>query len=117
MAPGDASTDVPDSSTSPLDSDDVRETPEPVSPDAVQFELAEWGEEVKRRELQTAIGKLEASGTLTESDRAVLDAMIDRLVARLLSPPTAALDAAANESEADRREVLADLFEPIIDED
>lgn len=66
--------------------------------DAVIAAMYEGAERTKRRELSTAIDRLEAAGQLTEEQRAVVDSLADALVGQLLAPPTQSLrDAAEND--------------------
>lgn len=66
---------------------------------------------IKRREVETAIRKLEASGELSGRERAVIEEMADRIVTRLLKPSIAALEG-RTDADADELEALSRLFEP-----
>ncbi len=54
-------------------------------------------EQVKKRELETALSRLDAEG-MDEDQQAIVESMADALVSQLLAPPTKSLrDAAAND--------------------
>jgi len=74
--------------------------------------IREHAEERKRRELATALDALDASGGLTDGQRDAVEALADRLVDRLLAPPTASLRAAAAAGDPADLRVALWLFDP-----
>ena len=68
--------------------------------------------ELKRRELATALDALDAAGGLTDGQRDAVEALADRLVDRLLAPPTASLRAAAATGDPSDLRVALRLFDP-----
>jgi glutamyl-tRNA reductase len=79
-------------------------------PEVVLARLRRRCAEIKREEVETALCKLDASGGLSDRERAAVEAMADRIVAELLAPPTAALEDAADEDPPTAP--LARLFDP-----
>ncbi|WP_123533472.1 hypothetical protein [Halosimplex salinum] len=53
--------------------------------------------EIRDREVETALGKLDATGDLSTADREAVSALADRLVARLIATPERGLRSAAEE--------------------
>jgi len=81
--------------------------------DDVIAAMYEGAEELKTRELDTAIARLEAAeGEFSEEERAVVESLADALVGQLLAPPTRSLrDAAQNDDWATINTAL-ELFGP-----
>ena len=81
--------------------------------DDVIAAMYEGAEELKTRELDTAIARLEAAeGEFSEDERAVVESLADALVGQLLAPPTRSLrDAAENDDWATINTALQ-LFGP-----
>lgn len=69
-------------------------------------------EETKRRELETALGKLDHHGELTPEKREAVAALADALVARVLASPTASLRDAAARGDHETVETAVALFDP-----
>ncbi|MFB6295613.1 MAG: hypothetical protein ABEH66_02075 [Halobacteriales archaeon] len=80
-------------------------------PDVVLARLRRRCAEIKREEVGTALRKLDASGDLSDRERAAVEEMADRIVAELLAPPAAALEDAA-EADDPPIEPLARIFDP-----
>ena len=81
--------------------------------DDVIAAMYEGAEELKARELETAIARLEAAeGEFSEAERAIVESLADALVGQLLAPPTRSLrDAAENDDWATINTALQ-LFGP-----
>ncbi|SHK64366.1 glutamyl-tRNA reductase [Haladaptatus paucihalophilus] len=79
--------------------------------DEVIAEMYAGAEQVKERELQTALSRLE-SEDFDEEQRAIVESLADALVSQLLAPPTKSLrDAAANDDWTTINTALQ-LFDP-----
>ena len=76
--------------------------------DQVISAMYESAEGVKDRELETALAKLD----LDEESRAVVEAMADSIVSRLLAPPTTSLRDAAEEDDWETIRTALELFDP-----
>ncbi|ELZ22664.1 glutamyl-tRNA reductase [Halosimplex carlsbadense 2-9-1] len=63
--------------------------------------IHERGAEIRDREVETALAKLDARGDCSAAERAAVERLADRLVARLLSSPERSLRAAADDGEHD----------------
>jgi glutamyl-tRNA reductase len=74
--------------------------------------MYEAAEHVKRREVETALEKLETQGTLTESQRETISSMADALVNQLLAAPTKSLRDAAAEDDWTTIQTAMTLFDP-----
>ncbi|WP_363466957.1 glutamyl-tRNA reductase [Halogeometricum borinquense] len=74
--------------------------------------MYEAAEEVKQRELETALAKLDAQGELTDDQRETVAALADALVGQLLSAPTKSLREAAVEDDWDTIQTAMTLFDP-----
>jgi glutamyl-tRNA reductase len=81
--------------------------------DDVIAAMYEGAEELKTRELDTALARLEATeGEFSEDERAIVESLADALVGQLLAPPTRSLrDAAQNDDWATINTAL-ELFGP-----
>lgn len=69
--------------------------------------IHETGEQVRERELRTALTKLD---DLDERERAVLEALAGRLVEGVLAPPTRSLLTAAADADRETVETALALF-------
>lgn len=69
-------------------------------------------EETKRRELETALAKLDHHDELTPAKREAVAALADALVARMLASPTAKLRDAAACDDHETVETAVALFDP-----
>ena len=74
--------------------------------------MYESAEAVKRRELQTAMAKLDAQGSLTDDQRETVAALADALVGQLLAAPTKSLREAAAEDDWATIQTAMRLFDP-----
>ena len=83
--------------------------------DEVISAMYEGAEFAKRRELSTALGKLESQGELTDEQRETVEAMADALVGQLLAAPTRSLREAAAEDDWETINAAIQLFDPDID--
>jgi glutamyl-tRNA reductase len=80
--------------------------------DEVIAAMYESAEQVKHRELRTALSKLDTQGEFTDEQRATVEALADSLVGQLLAAPTESLrDAAENDDWATITTALG-LFDP-----
>ncbi|WP_336364292.1 glutamyl-tRNA reductase [Halalkalicoccus salilacus] len=80
--------------------------------DEVIGAMYEGAEMAKRRELSTALAKLEAQGGLTDEQRETVEAMADALVSQLLAAPTKSLREAAAEDDWETINTAIQLFDP-----
>ncbi|MEF8843130.1 MAG: glutamyl-tRNA reductase [Haloarculaceae archaeon] len=81
--------------------------------DDVIAAMYEGAEELKARELDTAIARLEAAdGELSEDQRAVVESLADALVGQLLAPPTRSLREAAENDDWATINTALQLFGP-----
>ncbi len=69
-------------------------------------------ERLKRREVETALTKMDAHGEVTDEQRAVIEAMADALVSKLLAAPTKSLRDAAGEDDWETIDAALRLFDP-----
>lgn len=74
--------------------------------------MYESAEDVKGRELDTALAKLETQGELTDEQRETVRALADALVGQLLSAPTKSLRDAASEDDWTTIQTAMQLFNP-----
>ena len=74
--------------------------------------MYEAAEQVKSREVDTAISRLEAQGGLTEEQRETVESMADALVGQLLAAPTKSLRDAATEDDWSTIQTAMTLFDP-----
>jgi len=65
-------------------------------PEAARVQIRERARTVRESEFETALRRLEATDDLRASDRAVIEALADRLVARLIAVPDRRLRVAAD---------------------
>ncbi|WP_182013914.1 glutamyl-tRNA reductase [Haloquadratum walsbyi] len=75
-------------------------------------EMYEAAEHVKRREVETALEKLEKQGTLTDNQRETVSSMADTLINQLLAAPTKSLRDAAAEDDWTTIQTAMTLFDP-----
>ncbi|CDK41081.1 glutamyl-tRNA reductase [Halorubrum sp. AJ67] len=69
-------------------------------------------DQVKARELDRAMSKLEAQGDLTEAQRETVEDLADALVGQLLAAPTRSLRDAAGEDDWETIRTALRLFDP-----
>jgi glutamyl-tRNA reductase len=74
--------------------------------------MYESAERVKRRELDTAISRLESQGELTDEQRETVASLADALVGQLLAAPTKSLREAAAEDDWGTIQTAMRLFDP-----
>jgi len=84
----------------PEDAD--RSDTEESDADAAIAAIRERGAEIRDREVETALAKLDARGDCSAAEREAVERLADRLVARLLTPPERSLRAAADDGDDDR---------------
>ncbi|MFB6360469.1 MAG: glutamyl-tRNA reductase [Halobacteriales archaeon] len=82
--------------------------------DAVIRGMYQGAELVKKRELETALRKLEADGSLTPDQREVIEGLADSLVDQLLAVPTESLRDAAAEDDWETVASAIELFDPAL---
>ncbi|MFB6137161.1 MAG: glutamyl-tRNA reductase [Halobacteriaceae archaeon] len=80
--------------------------------DEVIAAMYESADELKRREVATALSQLEAGGDLTEDQREAVEALADSLVSQLLAAPTRSLRDAAAEDDWTTISTALSLFDP-----
>ncbi len=80
--------------------------------DEVIAAMYESAERTKRREIETAITRLEEDGEVTDAQREVIEAMADSLVGQLLAAPTRSLREAAAEDDWATISTALRLFDP-----
>jgi len=85
----------------------------PVPADAAVRRIRDRATDVRDAELETALGKLEARGGLSETDREVVEKLADRLVEGLLAVPVSALREA--DATAERAANEDDTVEPALE--
>ncbi|KTG29032.1 glutamyl-tRNA reductase [Haloferax profundi] len=78
--------------------------------------MYEAAEHVKRREVSTAISKLEAQGGLTDEQRETVESLADALIGQLLSAPTKSLRDAAGDDDWTTIQTAMRLFDPGFDD-
>ncbi|ESS11310.1 MAG: glutamyl-tRNA reductase [uncultured archaeon A07HR60] len=83
--------------------------------DAAISKMYEGAEHTKRRQLDTALEKLEAQGGLTDEQRETVESLADTLVGRLLAAPTKSLRDAAGEDDWNTIQTALELFNPEFD--
>ncbi|MEA1931979.1 glutamyl-tRNA reductase [Halohasta litorea] len=81
-----------------------------VDPEAVKQSIRAHGERIKQQELQQAMNRLEAHGTLTAEQRRIVDEMATAILDEILSSPESVLEADDHDPETVRTAV--DLFDP-----
>lgn len=80
--------------------------------DRVIASMYEGAERMKSRELERAISRLEADGTLSDDQREVLESLVDSLVNQLLAAPTKSLRDAAESDDWSTINTALQLFDP-----
>jgi glutamyl-tRNA reductase len=80
--------------------------------DEVIAAMYEGAEDMKQRELSTALSQLEASGDFTDEQREVVESLADALVGQLLSAPTKSLRDAAERDDWSTINTALQLFDP-----
>ena len=81
--------------------------------DDVIAAMYEGAEELKARELDTALARLEATeGEFSDDERAVVESLADALVGQLLAPPTRSLRDAAENDDWATIDTALELFGP-----
>jgi glutamyl-tRNA reductase len=80
--------------------------------DAVVAAMRRSADRVKRRELETALSKLDAQGEFTEAQRETVEALADALVGQLMAAPTKSLREAAAEDDWETIGTAIRLFDP-----
>ena len=80
--------------------------------DEVVAAMHESADRVKRRELETALQKLEAQGELTDEQRETVEDLADALVGQLMAAPTKSLREAAGEDDWETIATAIRLFDP-----
>ncbi|WP_436927050.1 hypothetical protein [Halosimplex amylolyticum] len=65
--------------------------------DAAIARIYDRADEIRTHEVETALVKLDATGDLAPEDRAAIEGLADRLVARLIAVPERGLRAAADD--------------------
>ncbi|AKH98319.1 glutamyl-tRNA reductase [Halanaeroarchaeum sulfurireducens] len=83
--------------------------------DEVIGAMYDSADRIKSREMEMALSKLEARGSLTDEQREVIDAFADSLVSQLLAAPTRALRDAAAEDDWSTIATAIRLFDPEFD--
>jgi|GEM_PF-1088031 len=78
------------------------------SVEAAVARIGERGESIRDRQVERALGELDDD--LTARERAVVEALGDRLVERLLAVPEAQLKAAASEGDDEQFDCALKLF-------
>ena len=78
--------------------------------------MYETAELVKRREVSTALSKLEAQGDLTDEQRETVESLADALIGQLLSAPTKSLRDAAGDDDWTTIQTAMRLFDPGFDD-
>ncbi len=84
--------------------------------DEVIGAMYEGAEEIKRREVATAISRMEATGDLTDEQREVVESLADSLVGQLLAAPTKSLRDAAERDDWSTIQTAIRLFDPSPDD-
>ncbi|MFC7130979.1 glutamyl-tRNA reductase [Haloferax chudinovii] len=74
--------------------------------------MYEAAEHVKRREVSTALSKLEAQGDLTDEQRETVESLADALVGQILAAPTKSLRDAAGDDDWTTIQTAMRLFDP-----
>ncbi|AFK20008.1 glutamyl-tRNA reductase [Haloferax mediterranei ATCC 33500] len=74
--------------------------------------MYEAAEHVKRREVSTALSKLEAQGDLTDEQRETVESLADALIGQLLAAPTKSLRDAAGDDDWTTIQTAMRLFDP-----
>ncbi|ELZ78059.1 glutamyl-tRNA reductase [Haloferax larsenii JCM 13917] len=77
------------------------------------YEAAEY---VKRREVSTALSKLEAQGDLNDEQRETVESLADALVGQILAAPTKSLRDAAGDDDWTTIQTAMRLFDPGFDD-
>ena len=80
--------------------------------DEVIGAMYEGAEEIKRREVATAVSRMEAAGDLTDEQREVVESLADSLVGQLLAAPTKSLRDAAERDDWSTIQTAIRLFDP-----
>ncbi|WP_224334573.1 glutamyl-tRNA reductase [Haloprofundus halobius] len=74
--------------------------------------MYESADAVKRREVRTALSKLDAQGEMTDEQRETVEALADALVGQLLAAPTKSLRDAAADDDWTTIQTAMQLFDP-----
>ncbi|ELZ55813.1 MULTISPECIES: glutamyl-tRNA reductase [unclassified Haloferax] len=74
--------------------------------------MYEAAEHVKRREVSTALSKLESQGDLTDEQRETVESLADALVGQILAAPTKSLRDAAGDDDWTTIQTAMQLFNP-----
>lgn len=82
-----------------------------VDPPAVQEAIWRRGDRIRQQELQQAVSRLEAHGTLTPEQAEIVDEMARAITNGILSSPEAVLDDTAA-YDAETIQTAVDLFDP-----
>jgi len=85
--------------------------------DEVIAAMYESADTVKRRELETALSRLEAAGDLTDDQEAIVADLADALVSQLLAAPTRSLRDAAADDDWETIQTALQLFDPEFGDD
>ncbi|MFB6133292.1 MAG: glutamyl-tRNA reductase [Halanaeroarchaeum sp.] len=83
--------------------------------DDVIAAMYDGADRIRRRELETAIAKLEANGGVTAEQREILESFAESLVSQMLSAPTRALRDAAEDDDWSTIATAIRLFDPEFD--
>lgn len=83
--------------------------------DAVIAGMYRGAEYIKRREVDSALSKLETDGAVTPQEREVVEGLADTLVSQLLAIPTRSLREAALEDDWETITSAIQLFDPDVD--
>lgn len=85
-------------------------TDDPEPAESISYITAR-GEAIRRRELETALDRLEAQGELTPGQQAAVEELSERIVEELLAVPVDAIERAPG-SDTEALEVALRLFAP-----
>ena len=85
--------------------------------DEVVAAMYESAEAIKARELETAYGRLAASGDITDDQREVVESLANALVSQLLAAPTKSLRDAAAADDWETIHTALELFDPEFGDD
>jgi len=105
-------TTAPDSADEP-DGGSVERSADGPAEDAVDESverISERGQEVRDREVERALTRLDAQGDLSPADREAVERLADRLLGRLLAVPERSLRVAADEGDEETVETALELF-------
>ncbi|MFB6134750.1 MAG: glutamyl-tRNA reductase [Halanaeroarchaeum sp.] len=85
--------------------------------DDVIAAMYEGADQIKHRELQTALAKLDDAGDLTDDQRDVVESFAESLISQLLAAPTRALRDAAEDDDWSTIATAIRLFDPDFEND